>query len=75
MDCIIAHAPRARAAGILRLAFEGVSFELAPADPVAPDAADDDEWEDVEDPNPLHDATTFGGRVPGFRRRPEEHSR
>jgi hypothetical protein len=74
LDTIIAKAPQARHAGIRRVHVEGLlSFDLAPTEP--PAAQDDDERdeEESESADPFEDAATYGGRVPGFRRRHEEH--
>ena len=77
LDVVIDKARKLREAGVLRVRIEGLAFDLAPPPQIlVEDEAGDEELEEFEDPNPLNDPTTFGGQVPGFKRRPhEEHGR
>ncbi len=61
LDCIIAYAPRLRAAGITSVVAVGVSFTLLPAVDAAPAEPIGTVAED--EPSPLNDPYTFGRRT------------
>lgn len=69
LDTIIEKAPQLRHAGVLRVQIEGLSFDLAPTEPAFGGHDDDRDKEEVETADPLDDPTTYGGVVPGYRRR------
>lgn len=77
LDVIIAKAPELRAAGALRVEIDGVvKFELAPLVPQLEDSDEEPDDYVMDAPDALDDPHTFGGPVPGFRRREhEEHRR
>lgn len=76
LTMIAEHAPSLRKNGVSKVAVDGVSFELLPAEPdpspaAASAGAGDSEHD--QDPDPLHDEWTFGGRkVPGRQASREE---
>ncbi len=60
LDCIIAYAPKLRAAGITSVGVAGVSFTLLEAVDTAPEEPVGTVTED--EPSPLNDPYTFGRR-------------
>lgn len=66
LELLIEQAPKLRVAGVSKVALEGLSFELLPAEPEVPEQDDN---KDDKPPDPFHDPATFGGRVPGNQRR------
>jgi hypothetical protein len=74
LDVVIAKARQLREAGVLRVQLDGLAFDLAPIAPAIEDS-DDDLLLDVDEPDPFNDPATYGGHVPGFRRREHEEHR
>jgi hypothetical protein len=67
LDLLIRKAPALRDAGVKRIDLKGVVVELTERDaPAVADTASDEEHPDMMDP--LEDPSTYGGRVPSFRR-------
>jgi hypothetical protein len=74
LDVVISKARQLREVGVLRVQIEGLAFDLAPAEPQEQEV--EEIVDAIDDSDPFNDPTTFGGRVPGFRRREhEEHQR
>lgn len=79
VDFIVARAEKLRAAGVLHVEFEGVTFVLAPAAPTEPTYEGADPGTPVRfvdeepEPDPFDDPHTYGmsGRVPAFPRTEE----
>jgi len=67
LDLIADRAPGLRAAGVLAIAVDGISAQLAPADQPADDSGQD--GQDEEEKGVLDDPATFGRKtgVPGGR--------
>lgn len=75
LDVVIAKARQLREAGVLRVRLEGLSFDLAAKEPIVLEAGEgEEEIDEADDADPFNDPATYGGRVPGFKRRMhEEH--
>ena len=75
LDVVIAKAQKLRDAGVLRVRLEGLAFDLAPPEPTVDADDDGEQLDEIGDADPFKDPATYGGRVPGFRRREQQERR